>query len=241
MTEKEIKDISQSVKDAFGQDVRELYQSIRTPTQMGKPFVSWDMLYGKIESILDPVKYLVHFVKRGAWTILLVCNRSSKTIYTFMKEKRLKEITTFKGKKGKHHYLETLVQLNSSFQSKVHQQSLGCSNASLDETTELYDCLSLLLPDNTYLAGHHVIFSIPERMYELISLRAVLLDPNLEEVDSLDLGDYNAPSYEPLASEEPLSVARKASPLVKLSKAAHDRKKQKIEISLAHKKEEKKE
>ena len=125
-----------------------------------------------------------------------------------MKEKRLKEITTSKGKIGKRHYLETLVQLNSSFQSKVHQQSFECSDTTQDETKELYDCLSLLLPDNTYLAGHHVILSIPERMYELISLRAVLLDPNLEEVDSLDLGDYSDPSYETLTPEEPLSVAK---------------------------------
>jgi hypothetical protein len=232
MTSAEISNISQSVNDAFSLDVNELYRSIQTPTQMGKPFVSWDMLYGKIERCLDPTKYLVHYVKRGAWTILLVCNRTTKTLYSFMKEKRLKEITSGKGNKARQHYIETLAQLNSAFQSKVCQLSLEYSNIPQDQNRDLSESLSLLIPDNTYIGGHHVVIAIPERMYAIISLRAILLGPDMNEIEALDWGGYNAPSYEPLITEERPPIVSRPALLVKLKKNAHDHKNNTAGVSI---------
>lgn len=130
------------------------------------------------------------------WEILLLYDKSSNMLFSFMKDTRFKDIR--KVKRGrKPQYIRALLLHNQSLQAEIKQQKLFGSSETECENEQLKTMLDSLcanfIEPVVDKVKHHALIVFSSDYGQLTSLKAYMLDSDLDVVFEKNLLDIAKP------------------------------------------------
>lgn len=102
--------IVRCVEDAVGDDIRADIRQHDLQTRNSIPSRIWDLLNTNIIKALDDEDCTIAKIHRGPWEMLVVFERSTQCILTFMREKRFAELRNCRCKRVHMHYIDMLTK-----------------------------------------------------------------------------------------------------------------------------------
>lgn len=177
-----ISKIVRCVENAVGDDIREDIQNNDLHTKNSIPFRIWDLINRNIIQALNTENCTVADAHRGPWEMLVIFERSTRCILTFMREKRFTELRKRQRQRAHMHYIDMLTrQFNKNLLS--NQQQLCFIPHSFSDEDHLAELVQTLLHDlggESEIVRHHVLVLFDTIGYQLTSIRAVMVTPSLE-------------------------------------------------------------
>lgn len=216
--------IVRCLEDAVGDRLKEDVQRNHLRTHNGDGGRVWDFINTGLCECFDGPDCMAGITKRGPWEMVLVYERESKRLFTFMREARFAAIQKDMPRRRRMHYLDMLARhLNSDLLAPGQIGWFDKTFADEDDLKELVGRLLSTLESDGVIIERHVLVLFESRGYQLTSVRAVMVDTNLniaaEEnwtsniaaadsiiVDTVD--DANAPANDP---NHGLRLTRKAA------------------------------
>lgn len=182
-----IQNIYQCLFQAVGEDCQEAESYLGLKTHISKPFMKWDLIYRNLIRIFSDSNVLYSTKKRGMWEVMLLYDKNSKMLLSFMRDTRFKNIQKAK-RDHQPQYMRALLTLNSDLQSEVKQQRLFVDeNTSTDgDTQQLKEllnalCMGFMEPVIGEIK-HHALVVFASNYGQITSLRACILDSDLDVV-----------------------------------------------------------
>lgn len=174
--------IVRSVEDAVGDDICADIRQHDLQTKNSAPSRIWDFLNTNIIKTLDTEDCTIAKAHRGPWEMLIVFEKSTQCILTFMREKRFAELRNRQRKRNHMHYIDMLTkQFNADLLSDQQQLSF-IPHTFFDE-----DCLAELvqtmlrdLEGDAEVVRHHVLVLFDTVGFQLTHIRAVMVTPFLD-------------------------------------------------------------
>lgn len=183
-----IQKIYQCLFQAVGEDYQEAESHLNLETHVSKPFMIWDLIYRNLIHIFSGSNMLYSTKKRGMWEIMLLYDKDSKMLLSFMKDTRFKTIQN-KKRGQRPQYIRAVLTLNSDLQAEVKQQRLFINEEVVDdsELEVLLDklCMNFLEPVVSEIL-HHTLIVFSTNYGQIASLKACVLDKDLDVVDERD-------------------------------------------------------
>ncbi len=174
--------IVRCVEDAVGDDIQSDIQRNGLQTCNSVPSRIWDLLNTNIVNSLDIEDCLIGKARRGPWEMLIIFERSSRCILTFMREKRFSDIQKRQRQRKRMHYIDMLArQFNKDL--LADQQQLSFIPHQFSDEELLAESVQNLLSDlksDTDLVHHHVLVLFETVGYRLTHIRAVMVTPTLD-------------------------------------------------------------
>ena len=114
--------------------------------------------------------------------MLIIFEKTTRCIFTFMREKRFSELQKRQHSRARMHYLDMLTrQFNKELLADQNQMSLFTHRFSdEDRLSELVQLLLLDLGGDAEVVRNHVLVLFDTVGYQLSYIRAVKVTPNLE-------------------------------------------------------------
>ncbi len=187
--------IVQCINDAVGDKIKEDIQRHHLMTQNSTPSRIWDLLNTDLCTKFNSPDCMAYTSKRGPWEMVIVYEKKSGFLYSLMREKRYKEIHHKIRHRKRMHYVDILVRhLNSDLISTKRQLSfipiIPITFEDQDEiSTAVQKLLENLLVDGVVLK-RHVLVLFEGAKFQLSSVRAVMVDSNLDIVAEEDWSKY---------------------------------------------------
>ncbi|WP_195986073.1 DUF5986 family protein [Clostridium sp. D33t1_170424_F3] len=176
--------ITQCISDAVGDKIREDVRLHGLRTQNSTPTRIWDLLNTDLCRHFNSPDCMAYTSKRGPWEMILVYEKQSGFLYTFMREKRFAEIRAKVGKRRRMHYVDMLVRhLNSDLKAPIEQLSMFPTH--FDDEARLAESIQTLLAnllEDGAIVRRHVLVLFESARFVLTSVRAVMVDTNLNIV-----------------------------------------------------------
>lgn len=173
--------IVRCVEDAVGDDIREDIHRNNLQTRNSVPSRIWDLLNTNVIRTLDTEECLISKVHRGPWEMLIVLEKTTQCVFTFMREKRFAEIRKSKHRRPHMHYVDILArQFNADLPSDQQMCFLPHTFADEDLLSELVQALLHDFEDDVDLVRNHVLVLFEASGYQLTHIRAVMVTPSLE-------------------------------------------------------------
>lgn len=174
--------IVRCVEDAVGDDIRADIRQHDLQTKNSIPSRIWDLLNTNIIKTLDIEDCSIAKPHRGPWEMLVVFEKSTQCILTFMREKRFSELRNNRHKRGHMHYIDMLTkQFNENLVSEQQQLSLIPHTFSdEDRLAELVKNMLHDLEGEADIVSHHVLVLFETVGYQLTHIRAVMVTPSLD-------------------------------------------------------------
>ena len=181
----EVRDtIMRSMSEAVGDLIKEDVRRNRLRTHNGNGGRVWDFLNTELCEGFDSPDCMAYVTQRGPWEMVMVYERESKRLFTFMREARFATIRKETYKRRRMHYLDMLTRhLNKDLLAPVGQTTMF-ENEFVDQD-DLHELVSRLLRDlqrDGVIIERHVLVLFESQNYQLTSARAVMLDSNLDIV-----------------------------------------------------------
>ena len=174
--------IVRCVEDAVGDDIRADIRQHDLQTRNSTPSRIWDLLNTNVIKTLDTGDCTIAKAHRGPWEMLIVFEKSTQCILTFMREKRFAELRNRRHKRGCMHYIDMLTkQFNESLLSD--QQQLSFIPHTFSDEDRLADLVQTMLHDlegEADIVRHHVLVLFETVGYQLTHIRAVMVTPSLD-------------------------------------------------------------
>ena len=172
----------QAVQSAVGDDILEDITINRLPTKNSVPSRIWDFINRNLMDSLQTQDCSVCRASRGPWEMLVVFEKNTQYIVTFMREKRFSELVKSQNKRNKMHYLDMLTKyFNRNLSSPYHQLSIFphffSDEDRLDEQIQL---LLRGLRGDSEIIRNHILVLFDTVGFDLTSVRMVMLTPSLE-------------------------------------------------------------
>ena len=189
-----IQTIYKCLSEAVGEDYQEAESHLNLETHISKPFLIWDLTYRNLINAFSDGNVLYSTKKQGMWEIMLLYDKNSKLLFSFMKDTRFRTIR--QSKRGKQpQYIRAVLTLNAKLQAKVKQQRMFDDN--LEDTSEITLLLDNLCMNFTEQvlneAQHHALIVFSTSFGRITSLQANILDRNLDVVEERDWLDTTKP------------------------------------------------
>ncbi len=177
-----VADIVRCVEDAVGDDIRADIQRNDLQTRNSVPSRIWDLLNTNIIKTLDTKDCTIAKAHRGPWEMLVVFEKTTQCIFTFMREKRFSELQKRQRTRRRMHYIDMLThQFNRKLISDQQQTTLYPHTFSdEDRLAELVTALLRDLEGDAEIVRHHVLVLFDTVGYHLTSIRAVMVTPTLD-------------------------------------------------------------
>ncbi len=177
-----ISKIVRCVEDATGDDIRIDIQKNNLQTRNSVPARVWDLLNTNLIEALDIDECTIAKTKRGPWEMLVIFEKSTQCIFTFMREKRFEELKKQQRKRRNMHYVDMLSkQFNSDLLAEKKQLTLfEPSFADEDRLSELVQNLLAELNGDANIVKNHVLVLFETVGYQLTHIRAVMVTPSLD-------------------------------------------------------------
>lgn len=174
--------IVRCVEDATGDDIRIDIQKNNLQTRNSVPARIWDLLNTNLINELDIDECTIAKTKRGPWEMLVIFEKTTQCIFTFMREKRFEELKKQQRKRKNMHYVDMLSkQFNSNLLAEESQLSLfKTSFADEDRLSELVQNLLSDLKSDADIVKNHVLVLFDTVGYQLTHIRAVMVTPSLD-------------------------------------------------------------
>jgi len=197
------------VEDAVGDDILTDIQANDLQTRNSVPSRIWDLLNTNIVKSLEIEDCTVAKAHRGPWEMLVIYEKTTQCIFTFMREKRFAELRKRQEKRKNMHYIDMLTrQFNHDLLSDQQQTSLFPHTFS-DENRlpELVQALLYDLEGGSDVVRHHVLVLFETTGYQLAHIRAVMVTPSLDVAQGCE---QNWSKY--IAATESVVVPKVAEP-----------------------------
>ena len=174
--------IVRCVEDAVGDDIRADIRHHDLQTRISVPFRIWDLLNTNIIKTLDTQDCTIAKAHRGLWEMLIVFERTTQCILTFMREKRFAELRNSQHKRENMHYLDMLaMQFNKDL--LADEQQLCFIPHTFSDEDHLAELIQTMLHDlegDAEVVRHHVLVLFETVGYQLTHIRAVMVTPSLD-------------------------------------------------------------
>ena len=179
--------IEYATGDGILSDIRS--QALKTGNSI--PSRIWDILNTELIDTLTPSNCIVFTKRRGIWEMVIVYEKITQCIYTFMREERFSQLQKSLHKRKHMHYLDILTKaFNDTLPIASSQTSfLAPSVHSFDDEEELAQKAKELLSDlgsDAELVRHHILVLFDAEHCHLISVRAVMITPNMDIADGCE-------------------------------------------------------
>ena len=170
------------IEDAVGDDIRADIRQHDLQTKNSVPSRIWDLLNTNIIKTLDTEDCTIAKAHRGPWEMLVVYEKSTHCIFTFMREKRFAELRNRQHKRRCMHYIDMLArQFNADLLADQQQLSLFPNTFSdEDRLPELVQTMLSDLEGGVEVVRHHVLVLFDTVGYQLTHVRAVMVTPSLD-------------------------------------------------------------
>ena len=178
-----ISKIVRCVEEATGDDIRIDIQKNNLQTRNSVPARVWDLLNTNLINELDIDDCTIAKTKRGPWEMLVIFEKTTQCIFTFMREKRFEELKKQQAKRKNMHYVDMLSkQFNSDLLSEGRQMSWFDEKSFSDEDrlTELVQNLLSELHGEADIVKNHVLVLFETVGFQLTHIRAVMVTPSLD-------------------------------------------------------------
>lgn len=174
--------IVRCVEDAVGDDIQADVQRNNLQTRNSVPSRVWDLLNTNVIKTLNTEDCTIAKAHRGPWEMLIVFEKTTQCILTFMREKRFAELRNRQHKRVHMHYIDMLTkQFNESLLSD--QQQLSFIPHTFSDEDRLADLVQTMLHDldgEADIVRHHVLVLFETVGYQLTHIRAVMVTPSLD-------------------------------------------------------------
>ncbi len=193
--QEDIQDIFECLSQAVGDDRQEATVHLELRTHVSDPFLNWDLIYRNLMNKFDEGNLKYSVTKHGMWTVLLLYDKNSKLLFSFMRDTRFKNIRNQK-KSARPKYVQALINLNSELQSPAKQLRLFPDESKFTQS-ELEKTLDELCAN--FDSGidtknsQHVMVVFSNKFGCINSLKAYLLDSDLDIVCEQDWLDITKP------------------------------------------------
>lgn len=176
--------VMRSISEAVGDLIKEDVKRNRLRTHNGNGGRIWDFLNTELCEGFNSPDCMAYVTQRGPWEMVMVYERESKRLFTFMREARFATIRKEAYKRRRMHYLDMLTRhLNKELLAPVGQTSLFENKFDdQDDLHELVGRLLCTLQRDGAVIERHVLVLFESQNYQLTSIRAVMLDSNLDIV-----------------------------------------------------------
>lgn len=215
--------VQDAVEDDIKQDLRGLVTKNSAPTRI------WDFLNTNLFNRMPAVSCVANVTKRGSWEMVPVYDEKTGILFTFMRESRYDELHKNVHKRARPNYLDCLIDvLNPDLVAPVGQLTLFPSQFSNKDSMRkvVQKILADLQVEETVVKRHALIL-FKSKGYELSSIRAVMIDKNLDIVYEENWGAYISTNVSIIVdiSDEFSAPANNPERGLKLSSKAIERKK----------------
>lgn len=231
----EVRDtIMRSISEAVGDLIKEDVRRNRLRTHNGNGGRIWDFLNTELCEGFDSPDCMAYVTQRGPWEMVMVYERESKRLFTFMREARFATIRKETCKRRRMHYLDMLTRhLNKDLLAPVGQTTMF-ENEFVDQD-DLHELVSRLLRDlqrDGVIIERHVLVLFESQNYQLTSARAVMLDSNLDIVAEENWSSKITAQDSVIADvvEAPNDPANDPNHGLRLTSKAAARKKEKVRL-----------
>lgn len=202
------------LETGVGDNIKEDIRANRLVKPNSTPSRIWDFINRDVEEQADKHGCLCNLTKRGPWTMFVLYDSSSKQIITLMREKRFEELQRGKKNRKSMHYLDAFSRcLNGELYAPSKQQSIfeaeQVSDKTLYEANKVVEKMTASFEKDGEIE-HHVLVLFSSEGYQLTSVRAVIIDSDLEIVCSSNWSEYISASESIVAevvTEEDLAYA----------------------------------
>jgi hypothetical protein len=173
--------IVQSVENAVGDDIREDIQRNGLRTMNSVPTRIWDLLNTNICLALNYEECTVTSAHRGPWEMVIIFEKTTQNIITFMREKRYGVLRKKQNSRAQMHYVDMLA-------SKFNRNLLADKQLTLfphhfsdeEKLDELVQAMLHDLGSDADIVRHHVLILFETAGFELSSIRAIKVTPSLD-------------------------------------------------------------
>lgn len=174
--------IVQCVEDAVGDDIRADIRQHDLQTRNSIPSRIWDLLNTNLVKTLDTEDCTIAKAHRGPWEMLIVFEKTTQCILTFMREKRFAELHNRQHTRAHMHYIDMLAkQFNENLLSDQQQISfIPHTFSDEDRLAELVQTMMHDLESEMDIVHHHVLVLFETVGYQLTHIRAVMVTPSLD-------------------------------------------------------------
>ena len=184
--------IMRSISEAVGDLIKEDLQRNHLKTHNGNGGRIWDFLNTELCSAFNSPNCMAYVSQRGPWEMVLVYERESKRLFTFMREARFASIQKETYRRRRMHYLDMLTRhLNKDLLAPIGQISL--IDHEFEDQDNLHELVGRLLHDlerDGAVIERHVLVLFESQNYQMTSIRAVILDSNLDIVAEDNWNNY---------------------------------------------------
>lgn len=177
-----ISKIVRCVEEATGDDIRIDIQKNNLQTRNSVPARVWDLLNTNLINVLDIDECTIAKTKRGPWEMLVIFEKTTQCVFTFMREKRFEELKKQQRKRRNMHYVDMLSkQFNNDLLAEEKQLSLfEVSFSDEDRLSELVQNLLSELHGEADIVKNHVLVLFETVGFQLTHIRAVMVTPSLD-------------------------------------------------------------
>ena len=183
-----------AIKDAVGDDIKEDIKINRLVTHNGDSRRIWDFINRNLSKVYNIDECVANPTKRGPWEMLPVFDKNTGILMTVMRESRFKELGRNKGKRKTIHYMDAFAStLNPNLLPSNGEQELFSISESNDRIEEKKKIVENILQDlgaSLSIVKRYVLILFESRGFDLISLRACIINSRLEVVDQDDWSSY---------------------------------------------------
>lgn len=191
--------IFECISQAIGEDRQEADAYLELRTHISGPLLNWDLIYRNLMNSFGDENVKYSATLRGMWTVLLLYDTKSQLLISFMRDTRFEEIKRSKVEMQPQ-YIRSLISLNEEFQAPYKQQTLFAletepSHKQSDLIKILNDLCANFNCDVNPTELHHVLICFSGKLGRLTSLKAYVLDKNLDIVCEQNWLDIAKPIF----------------------------------------------
>lgn len=171
------------VEEAVGNDIQEDTQNADLiGTQNSVPSRIWDLINRNLVRKINAQECKIAKAHTGPWQMLMAYDPNTFNIFTFMREKRFRDVQRYRRSRKRMHYLDALTkQFNPNLSANSEQLSL-IPHVFSDED-RLAERVQSLLRDfdsDIEVVRNHVLVLFETIGDQLVHIRAVKVTPNLD-------------------------------------------------------------
>lgn len=184
------------VNDAVGDDIKEDIKINGLITQNSTPTRIWDLVNKNLCNRMPSMSCIADITKRGSWRMVPIYDNMTGTLFTFMRESRYSELHKNVFKRNKPHYVDCLVNiLNSELIADNREITLFKLNPKeqFPDKESMHSVVSQILCDlkvNEQFVKRHVLVLFNSKNFELLSIRAVVIDKYMNIVCEENWSEY---------------------------------------------------
>lgn len=176
------------VEEAVGDDIREDIRHHDLETGNSTPSRIWDFINTRLCHTMEIQGCTVAKTHRGPWEMLVIFEKTSQCVFTFMREKRFAQIQREQRKRAHMHYVDMLaMQFNKDLLADHEQMSIFPHHFSdEDRLAELVQGLLADLEGGAEVVRNHVLVLFDTVGFQLTHIRAVMVTPTLSIAEGCD-------------------------------------------------------